>query len=189
MEKYSTIQDFNIMYEPLLTCLDAICLYRTRWDTKTVGEAYGLMKRITDSTFIACFQTVLHFSGYTKGLSCKLQGAALDIVKGYKMVTNVKSVLMHARQNEQEYDVVFDKMIAMVDVIGNGSSHEIPRHCGRQTQCSNIPAEPPKEYFRLAIYIPYLDSLLQQFNMRFGDLAEQAIRGIYLIPSYAVRQP
>ena len=75
------------------------------------------MKRITDSTFIACFQTVLHFFGYTKGLSCKLQGAALDIVKGYEMVTNV---LMHARQNEQEYDVVFDKMIAMVDVIGNG---------------------------------------------------------------------
>ena len=34
------------------------------------------------------------------------------------MVTNVTSVLMHARQNEQEYDVMFDKMIAMVDVIG-----------------------------------------------------------------------
>ena len=102
MEKHSTIQDFNIMYEPLLTSLDAIACTKQGWDTKTVGEAYGLMKRITDSTFIACFQTVLHFFGYTKGLSCKLQGAALDIVKGYEMVTNVTSVLMHARQNEQE---------------------------------------------------------------------------------------
>ena len=186
VEKHSTIQDFNIMYEPLLTCLDAIACTEQGWDTKTVGEAYGLMKRITDST---CFQTVLHFFGYTKGLSCKLQGASLDIVKGYEMVTNVTSVLMHARQNEQEYDVVFDKMIAMVDVIGNGSSLEISRRCGRQTQRSNIPAETPKEYFRLAIYIPYLDSLLQQFNMRFGDLAKQAIRGLYLISSYAVREP
>ena len=105
------------------------------------------------------------------------------------MVTNVTSVLMNARQNEQEYDVVFDKMIAMVDVIGNGFSLEVPRRCGRQTQHSNIPAETPKEYFRLAIYIPYLDSLLQQFYMRFGDLAKQAIRGLYLIPSYAVREP
>ena len=121
VEKHSTIQDFNIMYEPLLTCLDAIACTEQGWDTKTVGEAYGLMKRITDST---CFQTVLHFFGYTKGLSCKLQGASLDIVKGYEMVTNVTSVFMHARQNEQEYDVVFDKMIAMVDVIGNGSSLE-----------------------------------------------------------------
>ena len=125
----STIQDFNIMYEPLLTCLDAIACTKQGWDTKTVGEAYGLIKRITDSTFIACFQTVLHFFGYTKGLSCKLQGASLDIVKGYEMVTHATSVLMHARQNEQEYDVVFDNMIAMVDVIGNGSSLEISRRC------------------------------------------------------------
>ena len=167
------------MYEPLLTSLDAIACTKQGWDTKTVGEAYGLMKRITDSTFIACFQTVQHFFGYTKGLSCKLQGAALDIVKGYEMVTNVTSVLMHARQNEQEYDAVFDKMIAMVDVIGNGSSLEIPRHCGRQTQRSNIPAETLKEYFRLAIYISYLDYLLQQFNMRYADLAKQVIRGLY----------
>ena len=84
---------------------------------------------------------------------------------------------------------MFDKMIAMVDAIGNGSSLEIPRHCGRQTQRSNIPAETPKEYFRLAIYIPYLDSLLQQFNMRYADLAKQVIRGPYLIPSYATVNP
>ena len=51
----------------------------------------------------------LHFFGYTKGLSCKLQGAALDIVQGYEMVTNITSVLIHAQQNEQEYNVVFDK--------------------------------------------------------------------------------
>ena len=78
-------------------------------------------------------------------------------------------------------------MIAMVNVIGNGASLEVPRCCGRQAQRSNIPAETPKEYFRLAIYIPYLDSLIQQFNMRFGDLTKQAVRGLCLISSYAVK--
>ena len=71
------------MYEPLLTSLDAIACTKQGWDTKTVGETYGQTKRITDSTLIACFH-VLHVFGYTKGLSCKLQGAAVDIVKGYK---------------------------------------------------------------------------------------------------------
>ena len=47
--------------------------------------------------------------------------------------------------------------------------------------------KPPKNI----IGWPYLhvDSLLQQFNMRFGDLARQTIWGLYLIPSYAVREP
>ena len=44
MEKHNIIQDFDIMYEPLLTCLDAIGCTEQGWDTKTVGEAYGLMK-------------------------------------------------------------------------------------------------------------------------------------------------
>ena len=64
-----------IMYEPLLNCLEAISCLESHWDAKAVTDAYGLMKHITDSTFIACIQTVNHFFGYTKGLSCKLQGS------------------------------------------------------------------------------------------------------------------
>ena len=68
------------------------------------------MKRITDSTFIACFQTVNHFFGYTKGLSCKLQGSTLDVIQGYEMIKIIRSVLANARSDEVEYDVVFEKM-------------------------------------------------------------------------------
>ena len=56
-----TIQDFYIMYEPLFNCLEAISCLESHWDAKAVTDAYGLMKRITDPTFIACFQTVNHF--------------------------------------------------------------------------------------------------------------------------------
>ena len=55
------------MYEPLLNCLEAISCLESDWDAKAVTDAYGLMKRITDSNFIACFQAVYHFFGYTKG--------------------------------------------------------------------------------------------------------------------------
>ena len=48
---------------------------------------------------------------------------------------------------------------------------------------NNVPAETPKAYYRLAVYLPFLDSLLQQLNMRFGDLSRQAARGLRLIPS------
>ena len=55
-------------------------------------DAYGLMERITDSTFIACFQTILHYFGYLRGISSMLQGSTLDVLEGHQMVSTVKSI-------------------------------------------------------------------------------------------------
>ena len=68
VEKHSTIQDLSVMYEPLLVSLEAIGSLEPGWDSKSVTEAYGLLKRITDSQFIACLPNVLHFFGYTQGI-------------------------------------------------------------------------------------------------------------------------
>ena len=183
VEKHTTIQDFHIMYEPLLNCLEAISCLESHWDAKAVTDAYGLMKRITDSTFIACFQTVNHFFGYTKGLSCKLQGSTLDVIQGYEKIKLIRSVLANARSDEVEYDVMFEKMSTMVAMTNSDAVLEIPRRCGKQSQRNNEPADTPKQYYKIAVYIPFLDSLLQQFTTRFGDLAQQAIRALSLIPS------
>ena len=171
------------MYEPLLVCLEAIGSLEPGWDSKSVTEAYGLLKRITDSQFIACLQTVLHFFGYTKGLSTKLQGSALDVVEGYEMVELLKTVLSNSRHDEAEYDRVFARMVNMNELTGSNGVLEIPRRCGRQTQRNNVPAETPKVYYRLAVYLPLLDSLIHQLNMRFGHLSKQAVQGLCLIPS------
>ena len=46
VEKHTTLQDFHIMYEPLLNCLEAISCLESHWDAKAVTDAYGMMKRI-----------------------------------------------------------------------------------------------------------------------------------------------
>ena len=60
---------------------------RTRLKAKT--ESYGLLKRLTDSTFITCFQTVLFLFGHVKALSSKLQGPTLDVVTAYKWLSTL----------------------------------------------------------------------------------------------------
>ena len=96
-------------------CLEAIGSLEPGWDSKSVTEAYGLLKHITDSQFIACLQTVWHFFGYTKGLSTKLQGSALDVVEEYGMVELLKTVLSNSRDDEAEYDRVFARMTNMIE--------------------------------------------------------------------------
>ena len=136
-----------------------------------------------------CLQTVLHFFGYTKGLSTKLQGSALDVVEGYGTVELLKTVLSNSTHDEAEYDRVFAKMTNMIELTGSSGILEIPRRCGRETQRNNVPAETPKVYYRLAIYLPFLDSPIQQLNMRFGDLSKQAVQGLCLIPSNIEQHP
>ncbi|WAR05158.1 hypothetical protein MAR_020527 [Mya arenaria] len=63
---------------------EAIGQTETGWDTKATTDAYGLLKRITDSGFIMCFHTVLHMFGYESGLSSKLQGSTLGIIERIK---------------------------------------------------------------------------------------------------------
>ena len=69
----------------------------------------------------------------------------------------------------------------MADI--SDSSIEIPRTCDRQTQRINVAATSPREYFRRCIYLPFLDSLISQLELRFGTLAKKAIHAMCLIPS------
>ena len=80
----------------------------------------------------------------------------------------------------------------ILEYVENGSKHnsstpEIPRRCGRQTQWNNVQADTPKQYFKLAIFIPFFDSLLQQFSMHFGHLGSQAVKALILVPSNCSR--
>lgn len=47
------------MYEPLLNCLDNMCLAGLSvWDRETLSKAHGHRAVLTSSDFIAAFETV-----------------------------------------------------------------------------------------------------------------------------------
>ncbi|XP_071123548.1 52 kDa repressor of the inhibitor of the protein kinase-like [Mytilus edulis] len=181
VEKFTTIQVFNAMYQPIIDCLSAIGTERG-WDTKAITESQGLLKRITDATFIVCFQTAMYYYGYLNGLSRKLQGTALDLLQGYSMVDNIKSVLISARGNDAEYDNVYQKAEQMAEVADTEPG--IPRRCGRQTQRSNAPGDTPQFYFKRAVYLPYIDALIQEYSSRFNSLSQKAVKAMALIPAH-----
>lgn len=183
VEKFTTIQVFNAMYQPIIDCLSAIGTERG-WDTKAVTESQGLLKRITNATFIVCFQTAMYYYGYLNGLSRKLQGTALDLLQGYSMVDNIKSVLISARGNDAEYDNVtsYQKAEQMAEVAD--TELVIPHHCGRQTQRSNVQGDTPQVYFKRAVYLPYIDALIQEYSSRFNSLSQKAVKAMALIPAH-----
>jgi hypothetical protein len=182
VEKHTCLEDFEQMYEALVICLEAISALEAGWDAKAVAKANGLLKKITDPTFIVCFQTVRNYFGYFSGISTKLQGSALDIIKAYDMIENVKSTIHDLRNDEAEFDTVFDNATKMASTTN--TTLEPPRRCGQQTQRSNVPSSTPKEYFHRAVYLPFVDSLLSQVSMRFSSLSKQVVQALILIPKH-----
>ena len=99
------------------------------------------------------------------------------------MVGTVKSKIIATRNDGNEFDKVYGNMLGMAERAGMDTL-DVPRICERQTQRNNVPARSPKEYFKLAVFIPYLDCLIQQLDLRFSDLTIQGLRALCLIPSH-----
>ena len=154
-------------------CLEAIGTSGSNWNSKSMTEANGLLRAISSDKFIAAFQTNLHFSGYTKALSCLLQGSTQDILTAYKEVETVKDVFKGIREDsEKEFEDVYGSMCKMVK-LHDRDELSIPRRCSRQTLRSNVEADTAQAYWRCSVFIPFLDHLLSELSSRFTQLRWQ----------------
>ena len=185
MECHTAFQDFEDLYEPLLLCLETIAQSKStkKWDAKSKTEAQGLFHQIKNPVFIAAFYTAKYLFGFTLGLSRSLQGSTLDVIEAYKHVNVVREELKGIRKNAKTAfaSFVYEKVIKMAKKANIKVC--IPRTCGRQTLRNNTNASTPVAYFRRAIFLPFLDNLLEQINIRFNGLSEAALLGLLLIPA------
>ena len=75
----------------------------------------------------------------------------------------------------------------MAELFGN--KLELPRVNVRQNYRSNVEFTRPEEYYRHRIFIPFIDTLIQQLNERFSGETKGAMSGMYVIPSLIEKLP
>ncbi|XP_072172497.1 52 kDa repressor of the inhibitor of the protein kinase-like [Diadema setosum] len=184
VERHTALEDFLTLYEPLIDCLDKI---RTRidetWSPKAVTEANGILTSISTPSFIVAYVCASYLFRYTKSLSKMLQGTSMDVVNAYEAINLVKDEIKSIRDNvDDEFDNLYSTMSLMAETAGIEIT--APRSCHRQTLRSNVPTDHggPKTYWKRAVFIPYLDSMLAQLNERFTTVSNQAVRGLLLLP-------
>ncbi|KAL5237556.1 hypothetical protein ACI65C_004966 [Semiaphis heraclei] len=96
-----------------------------------------------------------------------------DLSKALVDVTVVKGGLEAVREDVDSY---FKDIFNEVTSIASKLNVEIktPRVCGRQTTRVNIQSS-PEEYYRISIFIPFLDSILLQLQTRFNQQLKEVI--------------
>ena len=185
VECHTALNDFNLLYEAVVYTLESISInIDKKWDAKSVTEANSLLHAITSDSFIVAFQTNLYFFGYTKGLSVLLQGSHLDILTAFEEVASVKQELRSIRdQAELDFKTTYKASIEMAQLAGKDELSR-PRCCGRQVYRNNTQTQTPEDYWRVSVFIPFLDSILTELDARFTPDSKERVQGLLLLPKY-----
>jgi hypothetical protein len=121
------------------------------------------MKNVTFFTSLLVLNLVF---SYTIQLCKSLQGEQKDIVEALNFSEDVRSELQKIRKDsEAEFKKLFSRVTSYSQHYDFNISK--PRLCQKQTHRSNANAATPEDYYRVSIFIPYLDSVIQQLEERF----------------------
>ena len=123
------------------------------------------------------------FTGITK----KLQGRSIDVVKAFNEVESVVNDLGAVRSNiDSEFDTIYNQPMTMAERISVTPSD--PRMAQRQMHRDNIEEANPKEYYKRVIAIPILDTLISEIEFGFNKFSITASKVLFLVPELLCSQ-
>ncbi|XP_025192639.1 52 kDa repressor of the inhibitor of the protein kinase-like [Melanaphis sacchari] len=144
----------------------------THWirspDTST--KAHSLLNTVTSSEFIVTTFALSDVLGTTLPLSRLLQSIKLDAVTAIDAYNDVLSVLQTKRENA---DPVFQQIFKKAQNMASKLDVEIikPRIAKRSVYRANqLNSDSiPEVFYRISIYIPILDSVINDLQNRFSE--------------------
>lgn len=165
IEKYHAVHDFFELYEFVEEALEDISMWN---DNDTSDKARRLRNYILNVEFI--LSLIILNKGFALGLALSkcLQTTSIDIKEAMSLAKNTKQELEEIRINADSY---FKKIFEQVKLMTEKFDIviRIPRSAKRQTNRCNIGVDDPETYYRISIFIPYLDKFINELENRFTN--------------------
>ena len=185
VERVTALENFVSNYVPMVRALMAI----SRWkDTDAKSKASTLIKSVTSSTFIVTLFSCVAVTNNVDLLSKSLQQKKTCLKQAMSQIQDIITILEEDRQNSEHRFSIITKWI--LDTIACLQIKiEPPRLCKRLVHRANPDVDSTHEldYFRVTVYIPFLDTVLQQLRFRFNEKTK--LVGLFdtLLPSNCVK--
>jgi len=179
VERHDSIITFRELFPYIVNALDII---EEDFDREISTKAVSFSSSIKRSDFLISLEIVANLFSYTKDLSIKLQSPQQDLSSAFSHVKEVIQIFEAKRNNcDEEFSICFKNASEVASKIGE--EIKIPRLCGRQTNRNNIKTSNPEDWFRITIYIPFIDHFITELNSRFNDRFKDIIPLEGLIPA------
>lgn len=138
------------------------------YNLQTRTKANILLTSASNPVFLVCLKIISRYSAQLEPVTNKLQGVSVDLLSVKQHIDQLLTIFANDRENSEDiFSLIFKEVEEMAQI--SDIEIKIPRITGRQTHRSNVPATSAEQYFRLNIFIPYLDSLITSLKSRFSE--------------------
>lgn len=150
------------------------------------SKAKTLLLAMCNCEFIISIDILSNLLSVTAPISKVLQGIDNDVLAAFDCIQDVISILDNKRIN---CDVVFKKLFEESSLFMKKFDIDIkiPRLNKYQTKRSNYQSKNVEEYYKVSVFIPLLDNVLDDLRSRFLSKKNKTIMTlIQLIPKYII---
>lgn len=176
VERHDAITFFLQVFDSVLTCLDVID------KEKPTSKSACLLFSIRRFDFIIALHILGTTLDLTKKLSEDLQSPNVELQECYAMANTVIKLFQRYRSEEIFYNRIFDAAVKVA------TQHDIeiksPRTVKAQIHRSNAEASSPRDYYRINVFIPFLDALICEMKNRFSTTNTELTQLFSLVPSF-----
>ena len=127
------------------------------------GKCLSFTKQITSSSFLISMKTLSLCLSTTRSLSVALQLSDIDAYQAMMSIASCEKTIQNYRNDES-----FTALYNDAELLLGDAPLTRPRVVSRMTKRANPPSDSPFQYFCIAIFLPYLDTVLLQINERFS---------------------
>ncbi|XP_050541762.1 zinc finger MYM-type protein 1-like isoform X2 [Daktulosphaira vitifoliae] len=176
----SFMQDMPNIIEALLEI--------TTWrDLNTSGKAKSLATVLCDSEIIISLCSLSHMLSYTLPLSKCFQKKCLDLHEAANIMKDTLSILSECRKN---VSTDFKEIYKLSEDLAKKQNIDlkIPRYSIKQTKRANYSTNNTEEYYKLTVFIPLLDNVINDLKSRFSHKTLSCFNLSYLLPENFLKE-
>ncbi|XP_050064205.1 zinc finger MYM-type protein 1-like [Aphis gossypii] len=163
VERHESVMVFLELFDSVIEALEEI----SNWvDRETSSKSNNLLCSLKNGEFLLAVYVLAKALSISLPLSRQLQTENLDLVKAIALAEDVSQTVMELRRKaEEDFKEIYTEVNRKCETLGVAIT--IPRLTKNQQHRSNFSTNSSEEYFRLSIYIPFLDSFSNQLSERF----------------------
>ncbi len=187
VERHEAFEVFLDLFLPTFSCLEAIAHSTSNWNRETRTDAQSLLLALSQFPFMVSLVLSQKILAYTKGLSVKLQGRYVDVVRAYQDIESVKKVIRGVRSRVDDFhSLMYQAVLTLSESVGVTES--APRRASRQQHRSNAPSDNVSDYYKRNLTIPVLDHLSSELDTRFdANCSQNLMEFMRLLPFEVVK--
>ncbi|CAI6358162.1 unnamed protein product [Macrosiphum euphorbiae] len=183
-EKYKSKLLFYENFIAIKTALDELAVNKDG-NSSSRSRTFQLSCAASKDTFVVCLIIISTYSSILEPVVNKFVKTNLYTVHQYIKTSLLSILRMHRTQCDRYFKNIFETI--KKTTIDLDIEIKIPRLSNKQTNRSNHNVTTLEQYYRVSLFLPYLDSLINSLESRFTQSNEIPFKISNLHPSEVIK--